>query len=98
MARLMGIIIRAGRSEGQDLVFEASSEATWTRLRRRLEEFLSELWQLGAFNGATAADAFEVRCGRQTMSQADIDAARTPVKRICQEQYQTEVDPRRRAA
>jgi uncharacterized protein len=76
VSRLMAIIIRAGRSEGQDLMFEASSEATWTRLRRRLEEFLTGLWQLGALNGATAREAFEVRCGRQTMTQADVDAGR----------------------
>jgi uncharacterized protein len=76
VSRLMGIVIRAGRGEGQDLVFEASGEATWTRLRRRLEEFLTELWRLGALNGASPGEAFEVRCGRQTMTQADIDAGR----------------------
>ena len=76
VSRLMGIIIRAGRMLGQELVFEGSSEPTWTRLRRRIEEFLSELWRLGGLNGASPGEAFEVRCGRATMSQADIDAGR----------------------
>jgi hypothetical protein len=76
VSRLIGIIIRAGRMAGQELVFERSSEPTWTRLRRRLEEFLTELWRLGALNGDSPRQAFEVRCGRATMTQADMDAGR----------------------
>lgn len=76
VSRLMGIILRAGRFLGTDLVFEASGEALWARLRRTLEQFLTELWSLGALDGASPAEAFEVRCDRSTMTQADIDQGR----------------------
>jgi phage tail sheath protein FI len=80
VSRLMGVILRAARWLGQDLIFEASGEAFWTRIRRSIEAFLTELWSLGALDGASPADAFDVRCDRTTMTQNDIDAGRVIVR------------------
>ena len=80
VSRLTGILIRAARLAGEALLFEPSVEATWTRLRRRVEEMLEELWRLGALSGGTPKDAYEVRCDRTTMTQADIDAGRFIVR------------------
>jgi uncharacterized protein len=76
VARLIGIVMRAARWLGQDLLFEASGPLLWTRVRRELDEFLTGLWQLGALDGAAPAKAFTVRCDASTMSQADLDAGR----------------------
>jgi uncharacterized protein len=78
-ARLIGAMLRAARAIGEDMAFEASSEALWSRLRGRMEAMLLELWHLGALRGRSAADAYQVRCDRSTMSQADIDEGRVIV-------------------
>ena len=80
VSRLAGIILRAARWLGQELLFEASFEALWDRTRRRIEGFLIELWRLGALDGASPNDAFEVRCDRSTMTQRDIDEGRLIVR------------------
>lgn len=74
--RLVSAIARAVRRLGEDSVFEPSGEAVWARVRARIEELLLALWRDGGLGGATAADAFDVRCDRTTMRQADIDAGR----------------------
>jgi uncharacterized protein len=76
VSRLAGIILRAGRWLGQDLVFEASGEALWTRLRRDAEGLMERLLAAGAFASAGDTPPFAVRCDRTTMSQNDIDAGR----------------------
>lgn len=76
LRRLQGIVLRAAKLAGEDLVFEANLPSTWTRLRHRIEDYLTELWSLGAFDGETTRDAFSVRCGPATMNQNDIDAGR----------------------
>ena len=76
IARLIGVLIRAARAAGESLIFEASGEATWTRLRRRYEALMLEFWRLGALEGGSPAEAFSVRCDRSTMTQADIDNGR----------------------
>jgi phage tail sheath protein FI len=80
VSRLMGIILRAARWLGQDLIFEASGEALWARIRRNIEAFLTALWRLGALDGASPAEAFEVRCDRTTMTQRDLDEGRVVVR------------------
>lgn len=74
--RLVSVIVRAARRLGEDSAFEPSSEQTWADLRGRLSELLRALFQAGALQGATAAEAFSVRCDRSTMSQTDIDNGR----------------------
>ncbi len=51
----------------------------WGRVREGLQRLLAGLFQYGALRGATAAEAFHVRCDRSTMSQNDLDAGRVIV-------------------
>ncbi len=74
--RLVACIVRAARLAGEDTVFANNGEAVWRRLRSGLEELLHGLWGDGALTGAFSADAFEVRCDRSTMTQADLDLGR----------------------
>jgi phage tail sheath protein FI len=64
----------------QWVVFEPNGEALWAAVRRAIESFLYSLWRDGAFEGATAAQAFYVRCDRSTMTQSDIDNGRLVVE------------------
>jgi len=74
--RLVAAVVRAARLAGDDIVFMNNGEAIWTRLRAALEELLRGLWGDGALTGAYAAEAFEVRCDRSTMTQSDLDSGR----------------------
>lgn len=74
--RLVAALIRAARLTGEIAVFDNNGEALWRRLRSGLESLLLRLWSDGALSGATATDAFDVRCDRSTMTQADLDAGR----------------------
>jgi hypothetical protein len=74
--RLVACIVRAARLAGEDTVFANNGEAVWRRVRGGLEELLHGLWGDGALTGAFSSDAFEVRCDRSTMTQADLDAGR----------------------
>lgn len=74
--RLACAIVRAARVAGETAVFQNNGQALWMRLRERMENLLAGLWAAGALGGETAADAFEVRCDRSTMTQADLDAGR----------------------
>jgi phage tail sheath protein FI len=57
-------------------VFEPNGEALWASIRQSLEEFLYNEWYNGALLGATAKQAYFVRCDRSTMTQADLDNGR----------------------
>jgi phage tail sheath protein FI len=74
--RLVSVIVRAARRIGEEVAFESSGPVVWGKLRGRMGVLLSSLYQLGALRGATAADAFAVRCDPSTMTQNDIDAGR----------------------
>ncbi len=78
-SRLMGIILRAARWLGQERLFGAAGPALWAGMRNDVESFLERLRQAGALDGATPADAYQVRCDRSTMTQSDIDQGRTVV-------------------
>lgn len=56
--------------------FEPNDDALWADVRRCVEDFLHGLWGAGAFTGASADEAFFVRCDRTTMSQDDLDHGR----------------------
>jgi hypothetical protein len=74
--RLVSVVSRAARRFGQDHVFDHNGPALWASLRHTLAQLLTRLWSLGALEGATPADAFEVRCDRGTMTQNDLDEGR----------------------
>ncbi len=74
--RLVSVVARAARRLGEEITFDVSGETLWARVREVLRMLLTGLFQSGAFRGASAAEAFRVRCDRTTMTQSDIDAGR----------------------
>lgn len=75
-SRLIGTILRAAQAAGDAALFEPNGPSLWAQLRSSIEELLAGFWREGAFGGDTLADAFDVRCDRSTMTQADLDAGR----------------------
>ena len=55
-------------------VFEPNDEGLWSQIRLNVEGFLNTLYRQGAFQGATPAQAYFVRCDSTTTTQTDIDA------------------------
>ena len=58
----------------QWVVFEPNDQGLWARVRRDITAFLTRVWGTGALFGATAGDAFYVKCDRETNPQEIIDA------------------------
>ncbi len=55
-------------------VFEPNDHPLWSALRSNIGSFMNGLFRASAFQGATANDAYFVRCGLgDTMTQGDID-------------------------
>ena len=54
-------------------VFEPNDETLWGKIRLPLNGFLSGLFSSGAFQGATAAQAYFVRCDGTTTTPLDVD-------------------------
>ena len=73
VSRLIGAIERAARELGHEHLFEPSGEALWAETRAALTGLMERLLEAGAFAGAPA---YTVRCGRETMTRADLDAGR----------------------
>jgi phage tail sheath protein FI len=76
VSRLMGIILRAARSFGDDLVFEPSGPALWAAIRSTVETFLEGLRERGALDGRISEEAYEVACDESSMTAADRDSGR----------------------
>jgi phage tail sheath protein FI len=74
--RLVCAIIRAARVTGEASVFRNNGEEIWAQLAGSMTGLLAGLWAEGALNGASAEEAFDVRCDRSTMTEADIDGGR----------------------
>jgi phage tail sheath protein FI len=74
--RLVSVISRSARYFGETHVFEGNGPRLWGALERTIRNLMTKLWGLGALDGASPADAFDVRCGRDTMTQNDIDQGR----------------------
>lgn len=58
------------------VVFEPNDEPLWARVKRTVETFLTRVWRDGALAGPSAADAFYVNIGADTMTKDDIDNGR----------------------
>ena len=80
VSRTIGLVMRAARCIGQEIVFEASGERLWQRIEDRLADVLGAMQTAGALAGARPGDGFEVRCNRSTMTQQDIDNGRVIVR------------------
>jgi Bacteriophage tail sheath protein len=74
--RLTNTVINAARRAGDEYAFEPNGEALWAQVRQRLGELGRELLAAGALSSDAGTRAFVVRCGRDTMTQADLDAGR----------------------
>ena len=74
--RLVAVIARAARNLGTVMIFQSNGPALWARITSALQRLLTTLWSLNALDGATAADAFSVRCDSSTMTQNDRDNGR----------------------
>ena len=57
-------------------VFEPNGEALWGNVRRTIEDFMLNEWQMGALLGDKPEKAFFVKCDRTTMTQNDLDNGR----------------------
>ncbi len=79
-SRLMGVILRAAHWLGTQRLFDASGPALWAGMRRDFEALLEQLRKAGALDGASPADAYQVRCDSSTMTQSDIDNGRVIVQ------------------
>ena len=79
-SRLVASVLRAAREVGQPHVFGSNGPALWAQVRGSIEQLLLAYWRAGGLGGASAGEAFDVRCDRATMTQADFDAGRL----VCQ--------------
>jgi phage tail sheath protein FI len=61
------------------VVLEPNGAALWTKVRKRVDAFLTALFRQGALAGATPSEAFFVRCDATTMTAADVAAGRLVV-------------------
>ena len=57
----------------QGVVFEPNDEPLWAQVRLNVGAFMQGLFRQGAFQGATARDAYFVKCDSQTTTQNDIN-------------------------
>ncbi|MFL6301910.1 MAG: phage tail sheath C-terminal domain-containing protein [Candidatus Sulfotelmatobacter sp.] len=57
----------------QWVVFEPNDEPLWAAIRLNVTSFMQELFRKGAFQGQTPADAYFVKCDKETTTQDDID-------------------------
>ena len=75
--RRLFLFLEESIDEGtQWVVFEPNDEPLWARVRQSISAFLTRVWRDGALMGATAEEAFFVKCDRTTMTQDDIDNGR----------------------
>jgi len=72
--RRMAIFLRVSIYQGiQWAVFEPNDEPLWAQLRLNITSFMTTLFRRGAFQGATPAQAFFVKCDGETTTQDDIN-------------------------
>lgn len=57
----------------QWVVFEPNDEALWGQIRLNVGAFMQNLFRQGAFQGTSPADAYFVKCDKETTTQNDID-------------------------
>ncbi|MFF1696517.1 phage tail sheath family protein [Streptomyces sp. NPDC058257] len=72
--RRTAIMLRVSIYNGiQWAVFEPNDEPLWSQLRLTIGSFMMTLFRQGAFQGATPAEGFFVKCDGETTTQTDID-------------------------
>lgn len=72
--RRLALFIENSLQRGlQWVVFEPNDEPLWANVRLNVNGFMNQLHRQGAFQGASARDAYLVKCDRETTTQADIN-------------------------
>jgi len=74
--RLMIMIEEAIDEATQWTVFEPNNQDLWRDIDRVARSFLDGLWRRGMLDGATAADAYDVRCDETTNPPEETNAGR----------------------
>ncbi|MDS9470141.1 phage tail sheath subtilisin-like domain-containing protein [Paracoccus sp. MBLB3053] len=73
--RRMALFVESSLFDGlQWAVFQPNASPLWTEIRAAVTSFMQQLFRQGAFQGNSPSDAFIVRCGPDTTTQADINA------------------------
>ena len=72
--RLFAMIEKSISQGTRWVVFEPNAEPLWKSIVRDVSAFLTLLWRQGALKGATAEEAFFVKCDAETNPQELIDA------------------------
>ncbi len=57
----------------QWVVFEPNDEPLWAQIRLNVGSFMHNLFRQGAFQGQSPAEAYFVKCDKETTTQDDID-------------------------
>jgi phage tail sheath protein FI len=72
--RRMALFIEESLYRGtQWVVFEPNDEPLWASIRLNVGAFMQQQFRKGAFQGASARDAYFVKCDAETTTQADIN-------------------------
>lgn len=72
--RVLIVLRRLVRREGDVVVFENNGPILWNILRNRFEQLLGGMFRRGAFAGKTPAEAYRVICDRGLNPPANLDA------------------------
>ncbi len=54
------------------VIFEVNDQKLWTRIKQSVENFLRQMWKVGALMGASPEEAFFVRVDESTMNPNDM--------------------------
>ncbi|HWN71690.1 MAG TPA: phage tail sheath subtilisin-like domain-containing protein [Haliangium sp.] len=57
----------------QWVVFEPNDEPLWAQIRLNVGSFMNDLFRKGAFFGSSPADAYFVKCDKESTTQSDIN-------------------------
>lgn len=71
--RLFNYVEASIERSTQWIVFEPNDAELWARIRRDISAFLYQVWLQGALFGATAEEAYFVKCDADTNPQVNID-------------------------
>lgn len=71
--RLFNFVEKSIENGTQWAVFEPNDQILWAKIRRDIGAFLSNVYRNGALFGATAAEAFFVKCDAENNPQASRD-------------------------
>lgn len=55
------------------VVFEPNDEPLWAQIRLNIGVFMNDLFRQGAFQGKSPAEAYFVKCDKETTTQSDIN-------------------------